>query len=220
MSKDGVTLEKCAGDYARRCESIGRDRHSIADLQDAMNHPDFKKRHHALLDELAREHRLTKPLIERAPFLVVPAKLYKKHRSPKKLESAVVTAGNQLNIRGGDILRMMIVSSEVPKFDVEFVDATNAELGYPNGCAMTKTFEAAAKVGLESCRPEDGPLARITYTQQPMNDRRLMAMEPLTASGGVRSVFSLERNWRGSLLDSCPGYFHGGRVRWVFRRKR
>lgn len=222
MPKDGVTLAKCAGDYGRRCESIGNDRRNIADLQDAMDHPDFKKRHHALIDELAREHRLAKPLIERASFLVVPAELYKKHDSPKKLESATTAAGNRLDDWGKDILRRMTISGEIPESDVEFVDTTNAELGYPSGCTVAQTCETAAKFGLELCHPEDGPLARIAYTEQPMNDWRLMAMEPITDSNGSRKVFGLKRNDSGFWLDGTYGItdrFYYGDVRWVFRRK-
>lgn len=223
MLKDGVTLKKCAGDYARRCESIGNERRNIADLQDAMDHPDFKKRHHTLLDELAREHRLAKPLIERAPFLVVPVEWYKKYDSLKKLESAVTVAGNRLCDWGKDILRRMTVSGEIPESDVEFVDATNAELGYPNGCTVAQTCEAAAEFGFELCRPEDGPLARIAYTEQPMNDWRQMAMKPISVSSGSRGVFSLGRLGDGSWLcshDGFPGRFCRGDVRWMFRRKR
>ena len=53
-----------AADYGRRCESIGRERRTVADLQDAMSNPDFKKAHHDLLDRLAREYCVSRPLLE------------------------------------------------------------------------------------------------------------------------------------------------------------
>lgn len=116
------------------------------------------------------------------------------------------------------------MSGVVPEGDVDFVDVSNAELGYTNGCTAAQTIEAAAKFNLESCFYEDGPLVRKHYTNQPMNDWRLFALkESITDPDGFREVWCLAREADGSWLNSYngnPGDFYGGEVRWVFRRKR
>lgn len=55
---DRVTLAPAARSYGNRCRNIGLERDDVPDLQDAMNNPRFKRAHHGLLDELARDYRL------------------------------------------------------------------------------------------------------------------------------------------------------------------
>jgi len=191
-------------------------------FQFILGHKDLSPGLDTMFSSMFADYRLSKPIIERPPFLIVTADQYKKHNSPKKLECAVNAAGHRLCDWSKDILRRMTVSGEIPESDVEFVDATNAELGYFNGCTVAETYEAAAKIGLVLCHSEDGPLARMAYTEQPMNDWRLMAMEPISDSDGCRGVFFLGRSDDGSWLSGDigdPDNFCLGFARWVFRRK-
>ena len=81
--KDGVILEdnpqmtNCAADYGRRCQSIGMKRRDPKSLDNAMAHPKFNERHHALLDELEREYLASLPLTERGPWMTVQGGAYK-----------------------------------------------------------------------------------------------------------------------------------------------
>ena len=165
--------------------------------------------------------RQAKPLIEKPPFLVIPASEYENHDTLEKLEQGLINNENKLGYYGRDTLRHTTVSGEVPHSAVEFVNASNVELGYPNGCTMAQALEAGSKFNLELCRPEDGPLARIAYKDQPMGDRRDMAMEPIPDSNGYPRVFGLKCNHLGFwLCGDSPNNFCNGDVQWVFRRKR
>lgn len=166
--------------------------------------------------------RNAKPLSEKPPFLVVPASEYESHDTLEKLEQSLVNDRGKIGYYGKYVLRVMTVSGEVPDSDVEFVKVSNAELGYPNGCTVEQAFEAAAKFGLELCCPEDGPLARIAYKDQPMGDWRLMAMKPIADSNGYPKIFGLKHNYLGLWLccDKYPSNFCNGNIQWVFRRKR
>lgn len=213
---DQVTLGS-AEDYGRRCESIGKERRNTADLQDAMDHPDFKQRHHALLDQLAQECRQSKPIVERPPFMTVKLGT---HKSNKDLRKALLAAGFKIGDWGGDILNRVKVA-EKPE-DVNIVVVTVAELGFPNGATREQIYEKALSMGLGLLPAEVGPQLRLQYTDQPLGEWILIGMKPIAGSDGDLIVFGVERDDGGRWLGGevgYPGFVWHGRNRWAFRCK-
>jgi hypothetical protein len=223
--KDRVTLEAtqegvsedAVKDYGRRCEAIGRERRNTADLQDAMDHPEFKKRHHDLLDQLAAEQQLRKPIMERRPFATIKLGT---HKSVKDLRKALLDAGYRIGDWGDDILKRINVASK-PE-DVDIVVVSVAELGFPNGATRAQIYEKALSMGLGLCPAEVGPQWRLQYADQPMGEWILVGMEPISDSGGSLKVFDVVRFEDGRWLygnDGRPGGVWYGDLRWAFRRK-
>lgn len=217
---DRVTLES-AEDYGRRCVAIGKERRNTPDLQDAMDHPNFKAEHHALLDRLAAEQRQRKPLIERSASLIVRVGTLK---TVAELRQAVIAADCQISGWADGIVNQPAFKAGIVQVeeDVEFIFASNAELGYPQGCTRAQTYEAGLKLGWKLCFPSDAIEIRRHYLDQPNGEYILIAMEPIADSDGCLSVFGVARlvgdRWLDA-SDSRPGRVWGAGARWAFRRK-
>lgn len=215
---DRVTLEPAAEDYARRCKSIGLERKGVADLQDAMNHPEFKSRHHLLLDGLVAEYRQSEPFIERPPFMKVKLGTCK---SNKELRKVLLDAGYKIGDWGSDILNKTEVVKEPS--EVEIVIFSVAELGFSKGARRSQIYEKAISLGLTLCPSEVGLQMRLQYENQPNGEWILVAMEPIADSFGYLYVFRVGRHDDGRWLDGFHGYpdfFWAPVYRWAFCRKR
>lgn len=143
------------------------------------------------------------------------------HRSADELRGAIIAAGNQISEWGGDILSKVCASRKAK--DLELVMVTVAELGFENGATLREIYERAKTLGLDLCPAEAGPQLRLQYTDQPMNEWLLVAMEPITDSDGYLRVFSVARNSDGSWLRASyvgPGRVWSSDDRWVFARRK
>jgi hypothetical protein len=189
----------------------------VADLQDAMNHPDFKARHHALLDELAKDYRMSQPLIERAAWKTIQLGTMP---TTDALRSALLDGGFRIGDWGGDILKKITVATEPS--EIELVVASVAELGFPKGATRKEIYDKAISLGFELCPAEVGPQLRLQYKDQPNGEWMLIAMEPVTDSDGDLEVFHVVHDGSGQWLSSYSGYpdfVWDAERRWVFRRK-
>lgn len=215
---DNPEMTNCSDDYARRCKSIGMKRRNPRDLDSAMRHPKFNERHHQLLDDLATEYKASRPIMERAPWMTVTIGT---HKSNKDLRKELEKSGHRIGDWGTDILKKTDVAAEPA--EVDLIVLSNAELGFPNGCTVAQTYEAAQKLGLELCPAEVGPQLRLQYKDQPMNEWLLVAMDPITGSDGNLNVFRVVRREGGSWLHGNGGHPDNpwsGDLRWVFVRRK
>lgn len=157
-----------------------------------------------------------KSVIERPPWKIIQL------GTPKtipKLRQAILDGGNKIGPDGGDILDRITIAPKPIKLKLE--SATNAELGLPNGGSVRDTYGRIRKLGYKLCPAEVGPQLRRQWSDQPLGDFRLVAMEPISDSGGFLTVFYLEHD-DGLLLDGILGYpvsFWYGDFRWVFCRE-
>jgi len=161
-------------------------------------------------------------ILERAPFVTVPANQYKCN-TPNELLQAALSKGHRVSEWGIELAKHHEGVGGGSDGDVDFVDASNAELGYADGCTVDQTIEAAARFNLEPCFHEDGLLVRGSFVDQPMGDCRLVALkEAITVFGGGLRVWCLRHKADGFWLsgrEGRPDNVYGGDVRWVFRRK-
>ena len=214
----GVTPE-CAVDYGRRCQAIGQERRNTADLQDAMSHPDFKPRHHQLLDELAAEYRQTLPLIERPAFATIQIGTFKEIAD---LRQALTAGGFRIGDWASDLMGRPEFTLVAEPTEVKLYAATVAELGYPNGCTVAEIIAAIEKIGGVKLPAEAGPQYRLQCLDQLLGEWRLMYQEPITDSDGGLEVFHVVRDESGRWLHSGyagPEDFYDGDGVWVFGRK-
>ena len=215
---DNPKMTNCSDDYARRCKSIGMKRRNPKDLDGAMRHPKFNERHHQLLDELAKEYEASRPIMERAPWMTIQLGT---NKSNQDLRKELEKNDHRISDWGSDILKKTDVATELT--EVDLIVLSNAELGSPDGCTVAQTYEAAQKLGLELCPAEVGPQLRLQYTNQPMDEWLLVAMDPITDSDGTLSVFRVVRHEDGSWLIGYygrPDRHWFGDYRWVFVRRK
>lgn len=214
--KGQVTL-KTAQDYGRRCESIGKERRNTADLQDAMNHSEFKASHHALLDRLAAEYRQSNPIIERPPFMTVKLGT---HENPMALRKTLEDKGCTISDWAGDIFNKITIASQPT--EVDLLVATTQELTGKIQATTAEIFNSIRRIG-ELCPAEVGPQLRRQYLDQPNREFLLVAMEPITGSGGGLFVFRVERDGSDRWLSAYygrPDGLWGADHQWVFVRRK
>jgi hypothetical protein len=215
------------GQYGK-LEDVARDlvrKHKVngTEFQFVLGHPGFASRFGAIINELANEHRRTLPLIERPPFLMIRVGTLKTEEDFRQALSQTDPICN-ISKWAGDIMSKPDFSAAIPQVeeDVEFVYASNEELGYPNGCTRLQTYEAGLKLGWKLCLPSDGPEIRRHYLNQPLGEWLLVAMEPIKGSDGSLKVFRVGRRGGGAWLGGDygnPAFVWGASNRWLFRRK-
>ena len=142
------------------------------------------------------------------------------YSSIAELRQALVDAGCRISDWADGILAKMALATE--QMSIDLVIVTVAELGFPNGATLNQIYKAALKKGYLLCPSEVGPQLRLQYADQPMREWLLVAMEPISDSYGVLSVFNVERDGDALWLSGFyggPGGFYYPERRLVLRRK-
>ncbi|MDD4995027.1 MAG: hypothetical protein PHW53_00940 [Patescibacteria group bacterium] len=137
---------------------------------------------------------------------------------------ALAAARVRVGSRARDIMNKPAFTAAIEETEVDLVAASVAELGFPEGATWTEINKRAKERGLALCPAEVGPQLRLQYPDQPMGERRLIAMEPITDSDGDIRVFNVGHDdddgcWLGTDYDN-PGHRCGAGYRWVFLRRK
>lgn len=182
-------------------------------FQYILGHPELVPQLEKMFTGMTTEYRRTRPLIERhGQKLQLGVR-----KSSEEMRQALLAKGCQISNLGGDILnRITLVSAPM---EIEVIEATNAELGYPNGCTVAQTCEAGLKLGWELCEHEVGPECLLQDLDLPNGS---VAMKPIADSDGRLRVFGVEHDDDGRWLSGYyghPDYFYYGDDVWLFRRK-
>ena len=141
----------------------------------------------------------------------------------KSLEAYLVAAeakGHKIGTYALQILQSVVWAQE--EIDDELVLASGRDLGLIANPTFRELVAAAAPFGLYPCVAEDGPATRDQYIDQPMDEWRPMAMEPVAGSGLDPRVFGVGRRSVGVWL--CAYYVDPGRrcglvTVWVWSRR-
>lgn len=211
------------GQYGK-LEDVARDlvrKHKIngTEFQHVLGHSSFASRFGAILNELANEHRLTQPLLERPPFATIEVGTYK---SVADLRQALTEDGSRIGDWASNLMGRPEFTLLTEPAKLDLYTASNAELGYPNGCTVAQSFEALEKIGAVKLPHEAGAQYRLQYKDQPLGEWRLMYMDPIADSDGCLEVFGVEHIDGGLWLDgdyADPEDFCNGDGVWVFARK-
>jgi hypothetical protein len=106
---------------------------------------------------------------------------------------------------------------------VNLVVITTSQLtGRKDGGVLTAVFAGAARIGLEVCQPEDGPLLRLQYLDQPLYQSLTIGMLPISSSGVGSLMFCLEHDRQGLKLGVSSTHSEmqwSGEHLWVFRHR-
>lgn len=144
-------------------------------------------------------------------------------KSAGDFRKAVKNAGMKIDDWANDILGKpaLVVAGSVT--EVELVIASVAELGFKDGAIRKDIYVRAQELGLDLCPPEVGPQLRLQYTDQPKGEWLVVAMEPITGSGGGLRLFDVAHGGDGRWLGAGsgrPDLFWDGRNRFVFLRRK
>lgn len=145
------------------------------------------------------------------------------HKTADAYRAACKAAGIRISDWGNDILGKIAFPQDLVEEDVEFVRASNQDLGLTEGATKEDTEKRALELGLLKCMPWDGPAIRVAYPDQPLGEWFLIMMDAITDSRGYLSVFVVERDDDGLWLNARDGYpdrFWYADDVWLFRRKK
>jgi len=129
---------------------------------------------------------------------------------------ALKANGHRIGDWGNDILGKPAFTMADKETEIDLVVVSNADLGFKEGAYLKDTYKRALELGLVLCPNEVGPQLRLQYTDQPMNEWLLVAMEPIKVSDGALLVFYVVRNDGGSWLHGHNG--HPGNRRYAGNR--
>lgn len=98
-----------------------------------------------------------------------------------------------------------------------------ADLGLQEGGRFYDICWFAGRMGLNPCPPSIGPLLRLRYVDQPVNESLRIAMAPVNIGDGHSFIYALNHDARGKHLSSdmgLPGIFWGPTDRFVFAQQK
>ena len=142
-------------------------------------------------------------------------------KSVKDLTKALTVNGFRISEWAGDILKKITLANA--ETEIELVLVSVADLGFTKATRRDAIYDRAKELGLDLVPAEAGPQLRLQYTDQPLNEWMVMAMEPIADSDGNLRVFDVARIGGGWWLDGSlgnPGSVWSPDYRWVFARRK
>lgn len=106
---------------------------------------------------------------------------------------------------------------------IDLVVVSVAELGFKEATHYDVIYQRAKERDLELCPAEVGPQLRLQYTDQPLNEWLIIAMEAIRDSGDALSVFRVGHDDDGLWLNGDfgnPGDLWNPDRRFVFRTRK
>jgi hypothetical protein len=143
------------------------------------------------------------------------------HKNVEELSKSLTGSGFRIGDWAADILKKTTLAPA--ETEIELVLVTVADLGFTKATRRDAIYDRAKELGLDLVPAEVGPQLRLQYTDQPMDEWMVMAMEPIAYSDGNLSVFRVGRYEDGPwLLTGCghPGSTWSPDCRWVFARRK
>jgi len=110
-------------------------------------------------------------------------------KTAKKIKQALDAGGFHVDSPAEGVLKkipFLGVPSEIELVRIEFSD-----LDFDSGATLRKIYDKAAELGLDPCPAEVGPELRLQYLDQPMGEWLGIAMNPISDSKRLLSVFTL-----------------------------
>jgi len=144
-------------------------------------------------------------------------------KTVQDLRQALLDASCRIGDWANNLLGQSAFKLVAEETDADLVVVSVGKLGFKDGATRKEIYERAIQLGLELCPPEIGPQLRLQYKDQPLGEWLLIAMEPITDSGGGLSVFFVKHDGVGLWLGGDgghPDFFWFAGRRWVFLRRK
>lgn len=139
-------------------------------------------------------------------------------RSAASYRVGRVSAGHKASDRADGLLDYFEVTSIDEEVDLGC--ASGADLGFKEVTRLDVIYDQIVACGGILCLPEDGPVLREQYPDQPEGERVLLAMKAIRGADRYLSIFSVVHNEYGLWLCRNYGYpdhlYYPG-YRFVFR---
>jgi hypothetical protein len=142
-------------------------------------------------------------------------------QSKEDLIRAVKAAGHKFSDYSLQVINNKGFTTLPEEREIELFTCTVAELGFANGACVNQIYVKLAEYGFDKCPDETALYLRMAYTDQPMNEWRIVISEPYTGSDGCPRVLDVGRSDDASWVNSnyaYPAYTWDGNFRLVFRR--
>ena len=104
-----------------------------------------------------------------------------------------------------DVLRNRRVTIANTESRVKLVKISIEDLGFNKGASLYKIYRRAKELGLQLCPAEVGPRLRLQYTNQPLDEWLVIAMEGIKSSDDGLGLFMVGRGGMGLWLLGCNG---------------
>jgi hypothetical protein len=135
------------------------------------------------------------------------------------LLSATKNSGMQIGKWAEDIMGKPAFVVSRNNIVVDLVVKSVSELGFDEGANFDQICQAAQKIGLIKCPAEVGPQLRLQYTDQPVDEWLVVAMDSIFDSVGDPRMFLVGHNDRGRWLVGDFGFaehIYGRTKKFVF----
>jgi len=139
-----------------------------------------------------------------------------------ELKKALTRNGFKVDYAGGR-LDIALAAAET---EVELVLVSARDLGFMEPVRREKIYDRATKakeLGLRLAPAEVGPQLRLQYTDQPLNERMVVAIKPIKGNENEGVAFIVERDDAGPMLScdiwDCNDMWNPDSL-WVFSRRK
>ena len=136
---------------------------------------------------------------------------------------AIKGCGMKIGDYANDILGKPAFTVATEETELDLIVVSVAELGFKNRAKRENIYARAQELGLQLCPNEVGPQLRLQYTDQPKGEWLVVAIEPITDSGGYLKLFSVGQHDDDMWLFydyGRPDDIWDGSRRFVFVRPR
>jgi hypothetical protein len=125
------------------------------------------------------------------------------YSSYEEVKAVLEIQGNKISWWASDILTETPLTLD--KKVLELVKISIKELTGKDRATLAEICQAAKESGLKLCSAEVGLYLRVQYQNQPYGELLIVAMEPITGSGGSLDVFIVAHDLDGRWLDTYCG---------------
>jgi len=199
--------------YGDRCVNIAQEC-TPDDILDAMKHPDFAAYHRALFEKLVFEFQQRELTVDRQPFASIQIGTFK---DVNELRQALQDKDYNISRHVNDLLNRVKFVDGVRQ--VKLYSASNAQLGYPNGCTVSESFGVFEKFGIEKMPDEAGSQCRLQISRLPSVARYLFYTDTIFDLNSDPCLFEttcVDNHLELDCETAFPDSFYGGSWMWVY----
>ena len=122
------------------------------------------------------------------------------------IRAEIIAKGMHIGSHADDIIDKRAFMIPPSNTQISLVVKAVSELGFEGRANFEEICVAANRIGLVKCPAKVGPLLRLHYTEQPLGEWIIVAMDSIIDSKGEPRMFLVGHNDRGLWLVGDHGY--------------